>query len=480
MSIHEELGTDGKIAYVSPAKGRPRPLLRDHALKFNENCGSDNQEVADVIQTIFNEIVQLRKVRHQKVVLLEALKEHVSAVVLELYLAYKCPPYVYRAISRRAQDYTRRPTRYKRVFLSFRLTIGVLDDLIELGYLEQHKGFYDRTINRGNSTRIRARRKLVNIVESFGVVREMIWRKGPETILLRDENKQYVEYEDTEITVKMRRNLDHINSALKNRRIGLALSNQELNDLLLRMGRDPKRGPLELNAVELRRVFNNCSFEQGGRFYGGWWQRIPKEVRPYISIDQKNTVEVDYSGLHIRMLYGQAEVECPDDPYDLSEYPREDQKIAVLTVINAKTLKAAIGSLKEKGIGNARLLCEALVDRHRPISNNFYSGKGTYLQFMDSRVAELVMLKIIALGGVALPVHDSFIVRKGREGELEAVMDQAFREIFPKIAPKHKRKIDILELKAKMKTDTEKGGDFVKGLADLSATELERLLNSYK
>ena len=27
-----------------------------------------------------------------------------------------------------------------------------------------------------------------------------------------------------------------------------------------------------------RRIFNRGSFEKGGRFFGGWWQRCPKEL----------------------------------------------------------------------------------------------------------------------------------------------------------------------------------------------------------
>ena len=35
--------------------------------------------------------------------------------------------------------------------------------------------------------------------------------------------------------------------------------------------------PLFVNIISnkfVRRIFNNGTFEEGGRFYGGWWQRI--------------------------------------------------------------------------------------------------------------------------------------------------------------------------------------------------------------
>ena len=34
----------------------------------------------------------------------------------------------------------------------------------------------------------------------------------------------------------------------------------------------------------VRRVFNNERWNQGGRFYGGWWQRCPKDHRLNISM----------------------------------------------------------------------------------------------------------------------------------------------------------------------------------------------------
>jgi restriction system protein len=33
----------------------------------------------------------------------------------------------------------------------------------------------------------------------------------------------------------------------------------------------------------VRRIFNNSSWNEGGRYYGGWWQRIPKEWREKIA-----------------------------------------------------------------------------------------------------------------------------------------------------------------------------------------------------
>ena len=57
--------------------------------------------------------------------------------------------------------------------------------------------------------------------------------------------------------------------------------------------------------------FNNESFEDGGRFYGGWWQSIPSEYRKYISLNGDLTIEMDYSSIHIHLLYAELQSHCP-------------------------------------------------------------------------------------------------------------------------------------------------------------------------
>ena len=64
----------------------------------------------------------------------------------------------------------------------------------------------------------------------------------------------------------------------------------------------------------VRRIFNNGSFEEGGRFYGGWWERIPSRCRPHITIVGMPTVEMDYSAIQPRLLLSERKVEPDGDP----------------------------------------------------------------------------------------------------------------------------------------------------------------------
>lgn len=447
------------------------PLLRDHSRKFNKNRYSEHSKVHDAICAVFSQIVDIRKGRREKVLQPIKWQEHLSAIVLDLYCAYKNPPWIYLAISRRPKDYTAREGRYSVVTLSYRYTVDLLDDLEALGYIDQARGFYERASGVGYLTRISAKHKLIEILEAFGVQHEMIECRSIETIRLRDKAKIYIDYKETDATRRMRENLTTINTAIGKRRIRLGLNDQEMNSLNLELARDPSEGAIDLNDTRLYRVFNNGSFGQGGRFYGGWWQRIPRAYRPYIYIDYKNTIEVDYSGLHIRMLYAKLGEECPDDPYDLDAFPREQQKEAMLTLINSSDRKKAVKSLKREKIGNVEQLCDVLIKRHQPIAEFFFTGKGVDLQFEDSKIAELVMLKIIQLGGIALPVHDSFIVRNGREDELETAMREAFQEVFPGVESRFKRKEDVLELRAKVHGR----GSFSQSLKNVSDEDWQRM-----
>ena len=52
-----------------------------------------------------------------------------------------------------------------------------------------------------------------------------------------------------------------------------------------------------------RRIFNNGSFDEGGRFYGGWWQRIDSSERRRIRLNNAPSKEMDYSALHVILAY---------------------------------------------------------------------------------------------------------------------------------------------------------------------------------
>ena len=68
--------------------------------------------------------------------------------------------------------------------------------------------------------------------------------------------------------------------------------------------------------------------------------------------------------------------------------------------------------------------------KHEPIKESFQSMAGLEAQYIDSQIAEQVMLTMIDSDSIALPIHDSFIVRIGHKGLLLDAMEKACRDII--------------------------------------------------
>ena len=145
---------------------------------------------------------------------------------------------------------------------------------------------------------------------------------------------------------------------------------------------------------------------------------------------------INRCGLHPAILYAEAGRDLPDDPYDgiLAPRHRDLVKKAFNAMVNAKheLTRPPYGLvLRETGMTWRQLSC-AIREKHKPISDAFYSDRGTHLQFIDSELAERVMLHFAQrpLNAAVLPVHDSFIMHHGYETDLRAVMDKFFTERF--------------------------------------------------
>ena len=76
------------------------------------------------------------------------------------------------------------------------------------------------------------------------------------------------------------------------------------------------------------------------------------------------------------------------------------------------------------GVNGEESSIDLMYEYHSTISKYFGSGFGVKLQYLDSEIAEAVMLRM--LPEPCLPVHDSFIVRVGQTSKLKLVMDEEF------------------------------------------------------
>lgn len=380
------------------------------------------------------------------------LREAVRCLVLDLYVAWATDPELQVGVARGKSKFSA-SSRYKALFLSYDHFITAFNGLRDLGYLVvRHEGFNDKRTGIGRVSRVIATRKLVDLLrDGAGLTRAAIVSRlgddAPECIIMRNSDKENVEYGDTPKTLKMRSDLKAINAQIAKSFIDIDISDEEFLNLERRLidrigNKDtPPTSFVDLNAKRLVRIFNNESWDQGGRFYGGWWQNIPSEYRQFITINGKRTVELDYSGMHVEMLYARVGIELEGDAYDIGmpHIPRNLVKLTFNKLLNASGAIDADSFDAHSAGMSWKEFQELIMHRHEPIHSYFRTGYGLYLQKQDADIANAIMLKFAHMQYVCLPVHDSFLVHHELSDELENIMIEEFSsQIGSKIKTKGK------------------------------------------
>ena len=348
--------------------------------------------------------------------------------------------------------------------------------LVELGYLEVIKlGYFDRNGRKDGTPTSRLSRYIASdrlldlfTTEELKAIPAIVPPYcDPELIRVRvkekDENgvnrKRSVSITETSETLQMRENLGIINNALSRHWYDLEIPDDELSALQKRLADNPQNERIiRMDQRFLHRVFNDPDLQTGGRFYGGWWQNIPREYRQHLAVNGKRMVELDYSNQHPSILYAQASIVRPADCYSGVIKPplipdgvtakdlRDMVKAAFNAMLNSpKPLRQAPKGVKPSKFGlKWAEVSEAIIAFHEPIAHHFYTGVGLRLQRLDSDIAEKVLLHFARSGIAVLPLHDSFLMHNGYEPSLDPVMRSAFEEVVgasPKIDRKEPDKV---------------------------------------
>jgi len=422
---------------------------------------------------------------------LDNLKEHVRVIILNLCSAYSSDPEKYVGYLRRSGAYKRKWGYQGFQFGYYNLT-KVTNFLTNYGYIEHELGYPSSEQYEGQISKMRATVKLIDLIERQKNVtpdmiitdtshEEVIIVKGlkpkprivKKIIINKRGRKQRVtntikrkrkvcKTPDNGKVRKMRENVRFINSVIEQSEIKLDITDQELRELNVRLNRDDDKykQAVDYKRKFLHRVFLDRRLDRGGRFYGPWYQNIYKEYRPKIMVNGAPVVEVDYSGYHPRILYALKGLSVPEDPYTLDDYPDSDSmrgflKPFLLMIINAKKPDDAMDAIREANYKNEkrgegtikppevasfsrnhlRPVMDKLIEKHNPISEYLFSGFGDTLQWIDSQIAEIIMLHFSYQGFPCLPVHDSFIVDVRLGDELEEIMEEVFVHNFKEKIP---------------------------------------------
>ena len=335
--------------------------------------------------------------------------------------------------------------RYRQPGLTYRQTISAYEGLLHLRLIRETKaGFLDRENLEGSITKFVANDELLEMLsdiyeDPFKVLKPDL---TAECIILRDEvegRREQIDYLDTPSVAEMRDNLRFINKCLSRHWADIRIKDEDFISLQKRLLIDDEKQPIDFSRWALVRIFSNGSFEQGGRFYRGWWQQVPSELRRYITIGGKKTCEYDYSQLNPHMVYFLRDKELGDeDAYD-RVFDGEHRSL-VKEAFNAMIQASTKLTQKPRGIDLSNvdmdwpILRDAILNAHRAIDDMFFQGHGNHLQYIDSCIAEQVMLQFNRMDYPVLPVHDSFIMHHafGDLGELEEAMRRAFYHHFKK------------------------------------------------
>jgi hypothetical protein len=189
-----------------------------------------------------------------------------------------------------------------------------------------------------------------------------------------------------------------------------------------------------MTAKQLYRSFTEA-WDRGGRLYGGWWMGVEKRERALIQIDGQATAELDYGQLQPTLLFAKIGRELDYDPYTVPGYPRELGKDWFMRLLNQTESKGGGYIKRAKDVPlpagiTAEEYTQLFKQHLAPITHFFGKGMGLNLQYEDSELALAVLNSLAERGIVAMPIHDSFIVKRRDEATLRSTMRECFRKIY--------------------------------------------------
>ena len=357
-----------------------------------------------------------------------------------MYQGFCCLPRLPLALPRRSNEYKQLPFGYDVVD-------RVLNAALHLKFIGVKNGFYAPS-GEGFVSRIRPLGAMLSHFHELVIQWQLMPVPKPEEsirISVGRVKRRIATHLDRAGVMQMRKNLDEINKFLSKQCISIELSNKRFTDPVSTVisAKSKKVECINFQNIFLTRIFafeglNPGDPPRGGRFYGGWWQHIRKELRPHILINGFSTAECDFSAMSLNCLYALEEIDIgSDDPYDIGikYYPddprRESVKKYINALLNDKENRFRLCLKRLRGLGVSNFQLRRMVEkRHGAVKHHFGSGIGLHLQYLDSKVAERVMLRFAQMNEVCLPVHDSFIVRVNCKSKLEQIMREEFSNIL--------------------------------------------------
>lgn len=386
----------------------------DESVFFIPYRYSDNYSIIKLANQIYNQMVSDNpKIRKKS----SKFKDHIKKVLCNLVIAYhqhKC------VIVSRDKKY------YNKQLEDYNIMMYILDYLTDKQYIGQKLGFKGSIKNK--RTRIWSIDKLLELFDLNNIKASDIKnREKFNQILIRDEDKNPIDYEETEFIKSLRYEIGQINLEYAKHSIKM------LDDFIF---------------PRIQAIYSRSSIKCGGRLYdkpqrGMNYQTASKEARKTITIDGSKTVEVDYSGLHINMLYALEHIQYPLDksPYEFwmqvqldksesnLETAKKQAKKAMFTLMNAKSIKDALWVLRDEDFSvDWDNLIDLMLQEHQAIKKYIGSDMGITLQNLDSKMMIDIIEDLHSKGIVCLGIHDSVIIKEEDKEEAINTMKRIYQE----------------------------------------------------
>eukprot|EP01022_Parablepharisma_sp_SALTPOND_P023146 TRINITY_DN4804_c0_g2_i1.p1 TRINITY_DN4804_c0_g2~~TRINITY_DN4804_c0_g2_i1.p1 ORF type:complete len:419 (-),score=53.30 TRINITY_DN4804_c0_g2_i1:860-2116(-) len=271
-----------------------------------------------------------------------------------------------------------------------------------------HKGFF----GPAKKTTIRAGERLITQILEHDITLDDLKRSDNEEVIHLKRAKggywddaSLIDYEDTPSTTRYREQMRKINNWL------------EQADLEFDEFYEHEDSPVNVTNRRLRRVFIRGSFESGGRLFGGFWLGLSKEQRRNgLLVDGEETVELDFSQMASRIIYGLCKAQLPmDDAYAIPGFA--EHRAGIKKVLNSMLFAEAPLKRMPKGMReefetrhSIAEVTSAIESAHPAIKHVFYTGIGHKAQFIESQLLVDILLTLMEQGITALPIHDAVLI----------------------------------------------------------------------
>ena len=206
--------------------------------------------------------------------------------------------------------------------------------------------------------------------------------------------------------------------------------------------------PQFLKNVKLTRIYKQDGCGRFFQLFGVSYQNIDKKTRRDILINGELTAEMDYSGMHINLLYNRVGMSSPYlDNYvpvieelgaHSNEALRDIIKHCIFVMINAKSYKSYVVSFNKKKENRAMVkqlkdagmtlssVYDAFCKIHEPISMFINSNASISLMLEESNIMQNVLMELMNNNINALPLHDSVIFEVGSDEIVKKVMENEY------------------------------------------------------